>query len=303
MQLSRFPRFLSIILSAFIAGLVVSSCAAPGQMYQNSYDSESAAPAYDASDSYEYGEEQYAEASRSVASEKSEKRYVIRSGSLKLTVQNTVEIVKEIERITLSLGGIVSESYVYEFREGQYAANLTLRIPADLFSPAMQQLQGLGKAADVYTGDDDVTMGYLEMEARIRNLRAQEERLLEILELANTVDEVLQVERELNRVRGDIEVMTSHFNYLRDQVAFSTIAVRVQEEAIATQAISPAPFENLGSRMKEALVRSVNAIAASFAGLLIRITSLLPVLAILIPPAALVWYFMSRRRKRGNLEV
>ena len=76
-------------------------------------------------------------------------RYVIRKGSLSLTVSNTRKAVETIEQMTADSGGIVSESQIYEFREGHHAADLTLRVPENQFDSFISRLQELGEAAHV----------------------------------------------------------------------------------------------------------------------------------------------------------
>jgi hypothetical protein len=299
MKRKAFVRFITVVLLAALAALSLTSCGAsekaaslPGSGKDYAYSDyeavDNAAP--DA-----YGS-RGAEQVNVVGS--SEIRHKIRNGSMNLTVKNTRETVKTIQGISSAAGGVISGSYIYEMREGLYAANITLRVPVTQFDAIMDQLQELGKAAEINQNEDDVTMQYLDLESRIKNLNAQEERLREILEMANTVEDVLAVERELSRVRGEIEVMTTHFTYLQDQVSYSTINLYIREEYIATQNISPAPFENLGARMREALVRSVNFIMAVFAGLLIAFSTMLPVLFILALFIFIIWRLIARAAKR-----
>jgi len=224
----------------------------------------------------------------------SQERHVIRNGSLELTVSNTRETVSQVKNIVASAGGIIGSAYIYELKDDLYAAELTLRVPAAQFDPVMDRLQALGKATNVGQSNQDVTMQYIDMEARIKTLHAQEERLREILKMAVKIEEVLQVEKELGRVRSEIEAMTAQFTYLQDQVVFSTINLRIKEEAIATQNISQAPFENPGGRMKAAFVRSINFILSACAVLLVALTAILPVLIVLIPGAAVLWLIITK---------
>lgn len=228
-------------------------------------------------------------------------RYVIRTGSLELTVSDTHETVEQVEQMTASSDGIVSESNVFEFRDGQYAAELTLRIPETRFDSFIARLQDLGEMANVHKNSEDVTLPYLDMEARIKNLKAEETRLREILTEAKTVEEILRVEQELFRVRGEVEAMTTEFTYLQDQVAFSTIRLSIREEVIDTRTISQRPFENMGKRMKEALFRSINFISSVVAFLLITLTTLLPVLVIIALVIILLFWLVrvNRRRKES----
>lgn len=233
----------------------------------------------------------------------SEVRHVILNGSMHLTVKDAKETVETVQRIVKAAGGIISGSHIYEIREGQYGADLTLRVPSAQFESIMDQLQQQGKAAFVNTGEADVTMQYLDLETRIKNLKSQEERLREILEMADTVEDILKVESELGRVRSEIEVMTTQFTYLQDQVSYSTINLALKEEHIATQIISPAPFENLGARMKEALVRSINFAAAALAGLLVLMTAALPLLLFLALVIFIIWRFIVIRMAKRKPPV
>ncbi len=290
--------FLFLLLSA----LLLSSCAAPSTKDAALTVSERSF-GFSGYRGEEIGdaapqEEQAPVHAQGSAAGSSEVRHVIRNGSMNLIVEDTRQTVREIQSKVKAVGGIISESNIYEMREGQYAANLTLRIPEQQFDHFMEQLQELGKATDSSFTEDDVTMQYLDLETRIKNLEAQEERLREILEMANTVEEVLQVEKELGRVRGEIEVLTTQFTYLQDKVSYSTINLYIREEHIATQKVSPAPFENLGARMKEALVRSINFIMTAFATLLVVITTLLPVLLVLAMIGLIAWVLIGRIKRK-----
>lgn len=292
-------KFTVIALLATLAALALTSCGASGDAeylpiatkddaYSNHDVAENAAPE-------SYGSSGVAPGN---VIGSSEIRHKIRNGSMNLTVKDTRETVKTVQGISSAAGGIISGSYIYEMKEGQYAANITLRVPVTQFDAIMDQLQELGKAAEINKNEDDVTMQYLDLETRIKNLKAQEERLREILEMANTVEDVLAVERELGRVRGEIEVMTTQFTYLQDQVSYSTINLYIREEHIATQNISPAPFENLSTRMKEALVRSINFVLAAFAAVLVAFTAMLPVLLILALVIFIIRRLIARAAKR-----
>ncbi|NLY39969.1 MAG: DUF4349 domain-containing protein, partial [Firmicutes bacterium] len=222
----------------------------------------------------------------------------IRTGSLRLTVGDTRETIKKVKEIIDSVGGVISGSQLYEFKEGYFKADLTLRVPVNHFEAVLEQLQELGTNAHVQYGEEDVTMQYLDLEARLENLKAQEERLREILAMATTVEEILEVESELGRVRGDIESLISRFNYLKDQVSFSTIHLHLSEEVITAQTISQAPFANLGGRIKEAFVRSINFVSSALAGLIVVLAALLPVLIPLAAIAFVIWFIVSRLARR-----
>ncbi len=308
MSIKRAGLIATIALLALAGSLLLVSCAA--QEYAG-YDSvEWDAPvaedraAYD--DSGYYAEEAYppsdaAEAYK-VEPGQAGPRRIIRNGSIELSVKDTKETVAEIRQITEAANGLISESYIYETRDGLHHGHMTLRIPETRFDLLMEQLEELGKAANVQFSQQDVTMQYVDLESRLNNQKAQEERLREILEMAENVEEVLEVERELYRVRGEIESMTAQFTYLQDQVAYSTILVTLREESIPTETISPSPFEDFGSRISQALIGSINFLLQVISVLAIAMVALIPIAIVLAIPVTLIW-LLVRKRIRQKLEA
>ncbi len=232
-------------------------------------------------------------------------RHVIRRGSVDLAVKDTRAKVDDIREIVREADGIVSSSYIYEIREGQYGARMTLRIPEKHFEAVLDQLETLGKATNVQTELEDVTMQYVDLRSRLNNQIAQEKRLTEILEMAENVEEVLEVERELNRVRGEIESMSARLTQLEDQITFSTINVSLREETIPTGTVSPAPFQNLGERIMHSLYGSINFILNSVSLIILVFAAVIPVLIILALIGLVVWLLVRRslRRKRKKEDL
>ncbi len=300
-----------IILVAFLTAAFFTSCSAPGH-YFGSVDS--VMEDRDMGPYHEIEERAIAEEAlgtnfedTKVLDERvgdSRVRHVIRTGSIDLTVTDTREKISEVRGIVEASDGMISSSNIYEVREGRYGANLTLRVPNSYFDRVMEQLEELGTASNVQTGTDDVTMQYIDLESRLNNQKAQEERLVEILEMAETVEEVLEVERELYRVRGEVETMTAQLNHLEDRVSYSTIYLNLREEAISTEVISPNAFENLGGRIEQAFIGSINFILNGISVLIIILSALLPILIILGVVVLIVVLLVRRvsRRKKAAVE-
>lgn len=230
-------------------------------------------------------------------------RHVIRTGSIDLAVDDTRQTMREIREMVSDLEGIVSYSYVYEMREGQYGGHMTLRVPEKRFEHLMAQLETYGKATNVQTGSDDVTMQYIDLEARLKNQKAQEERLIEILDMAETVEEVLEVEKELYRIRGEIESMTTQLMYLSDQVTFSTINVNLREETIPTSGISPGVFDNFGKRIQEAFTGSINFVLRAVSIIILALIALLPVLILLGLFILAIVLIVKKAKKRKKPKI
>ncbi len=296
-------KFLLVVLIGFSL-LVMSSCAAPAYYMGADEAAVDYAPAPEERAAMEAADTDYETYTDGEVAGERHVRHVIRNGSIELTVSDTREKIGEIRGITEKFDGIISSSNVYEMREGQYGANLTLRVPEKYFSPVMDELEGLGKARNIQTGSDDVTMQYVDLESRLNNQKAQEERLVEILEMAETVEDVLEIERELYRVRGEIESMTAQLNRLDDLVSLATIQVNLREEAIPTGEFTTGPFEGLWNRMMQTFTGSINFILNATSIIIIAFSALLPVLIVLavIIFLIVVLFRKLRKRKRANAQ-
>lgn len=299
---------IKVILCTLIivmAGLLLTSCAAADRyMGSDHVDREDMIMAPEQAQERAVAEEApTADLDIKVLDEKigeSKLRHVIRTGSIELTVTDTQDKISEVRSIVEGANGLISSSNVYEIRDGQYGAHLTLRVPNNNFDQVMEQLQALGKTKNVQTGTDDVTMQYIDLESRLNNQKVQEERLREILDMAETVEEVLEVERELNRVRGEIETMTAQLTHLKDQVSYSTINLTIREETIPTEKISSGAFENLGNKIGEAFVGSVNFILNAVSYMIIAFSALLPILIVLGIVVAIILLLVRSLIKRNK---
>ncbi len=302
MSISKIISGSALLVIIFLSVSLLTSCGSPGVMdsreasYDYAEESLVPAPAADmAAGSPEYGFTEVERVDEVVGD--SALRHVIRNGSIDLTVRNTRETIKTIQQMVSAADGIISYSYVYEIREGVYGANLTIRVPQERFDSMMAQLEPLGKAANIQTSQDDVTMQYVDLESRLNNQKAQEARLVEILEMANNVEEVLEVERELYRVRGEIESMSAQFRHLRDRVNYSTIELRMKEEVIPTQTISPGAFENFGEKLLQSFIGGVNFVLRAVSAVAVALSALLPVL-ILFGVIGYLIFIITRRVSR-----
>ncbi len=295
---------LTIALALLVAltGINLTSCAAAG--YLNDEAVKEHAQVAEAPDYERIDENQEARAEGGAAGEHTQQRQIIRSGSISLSVEDTRNKVAQIRALVNDLDGLIDSSNVYELREGQYGARMTLRVPEKHFEAVLDQLEDLGKATDIQTQLEDVTMHYVDLRSRLDNQKSQEERLKEILDMAESVEDVLEVEKELHRIRGEIESMTARLTRMEDQINYSTIHVSIREETIPSETISPLAFQNLGNRIREAFIGSINFVLNTISIMIIAFSALIPVLIIIIVLAIIIWLLIRRhhRRKTGSRE-
>ena len=113
----------------------------------------------------------------------------------------------------------------------------------------------LGNVKSISENTKDVTMQYIDLEARIANMEAQEERM-RTLERAETIGEIMEIERELGRIRGSIESMSGEFKYLRERVNYSSINIGLRKRS-GTEVIIGG-FDNFGEKVVNQLALNSN---------------------------------------------
>ena len=131
---------------------------------------------------------------------------IIRNGSLTIVVPDPAAALTAIEQIIAELpGAFIATAEMRRAGDAQPTA-LTLRVPAAAFDRALASLRALAEEVLAeQTTARDVTEEYTDLDARLRNLRAAETQLLALVERADTVEDLLQIEKRLAEVRGEIE--------------------------------------------------------------------------------------------------
>lgn len=161
---------------------------------------------------------------------------IIRTGSLQLEVADVAAAVSAGRSAIQGMGGYIGASQQYSDGEN-VVATISYRVPADRWEDALDALRALGTEVGEQTDSADVTGQLVDLDARIRNLRASETALVKHLSNAAKVADVLEIESRLSEVRGEIEQLSAQKANLDDQVAFATMTVTF---GVEVQAINEA---------------------------------------------------------------
>lgn len=223
-------------------------------------------------------------------------RKVIHSAHLSLTVEDLDTASERLSSLVQEVGGFIQNSNLSR-GENWRSANYTLRVPAPAFSDLLNKVQELGELEKRDISGQDVTEEYVDLDARRRNLERQEQRLLDILSQAKTVDDILKVESHLERVRGEIESLTGRLKFLDDRVGLATLDVVLTERPQPVSVVRPFSIASLGLRLRHAVTASINALLAYLEKGLILVATALPFLVVGVLVGALGWW-CERRWKR-----
>ncbi|NMA55577.1 MAG: DUF4349 domain-containing protein [Firmicutes bacterium] len=219
-------------------------------------------------------------------------RKVIQTARLALLVEQLDKAMSAVEELAQKKGGFVQSSDLFRFDDAR-GANYTLRIPVDQLDGSLDQLEKLGEVQDRQTSAQDVTEEYIDIEARRRNLSQQEERLLSILAQAATVEDILQVETHLERVRGEVEALTGRLQYLENQTALSTLDIELRERSRSITTVQ-LPHDRLGTRLKEAFTGSINLLLSCLGNFALYLAAALPFLLLGSAIGAFGWLLYRR---------
>lgn len=181
-----------------------------------------------------------------VANVAESERMVIRTKTMRLQVDSTADAVESVRTLVSKHEGVItdlqvatdSDEWLYRYDEQGYATGdgaalrgwVTVRVPVDRFATFSDEVMALGTVNYQSEASEDVTQQHVDMAARLENLRAQEARLREFFDAAKTVDDMIKIEQELGRVRGEIESLDAQVKYLERQAAMATVTIELTEE-------------------------------------------------------------------------
>ncbi|HSR89653.1 MAG TPA: DUF4349 domain-containing protein [Candidatus Udaeobacter sp.] len=159
-------------------------------------------------------------------------RKVVKNGSVSMLVKKADESAEKIKRIAGEFNGFVDGVNIEDISETSKFGTITIRVPADNFDKALGKIKELAiKVDSEQVKATDITEEFVDLEARLKNLKAQEAQYLKILDQAKKIDDILNVSNNLSYVRGEIERLEGRMRYLSDQVDMSSITASLTEEA------------------------------------------------------------------------
>jgi hypothetical protein len=151
-----------------------------------------------------------------------DERMITYSASLTLSVKNIDEAKKPLlEQIKIHNGFIIKETEYY----------ITARIPAENMDNYINNAKTLGKTENETRTGTDITDQYRDNVIRLENLKSVRNRYLALLEKANTISDILSIEKELERINSEIEILEGKIKYAELSVTYSNITVRFREKA------------------------------------------------------------------------
>jgi hypothetical protein len=220
---------------------------------------------------------------------------VIQNASLSVTVprDDFEETVDQARQIATTLGGFVTSSSASQGGDDRLVSGtLVVRVPGQAYSQAMSQFAKLGKVVGREESGSDVSLQYVDLEARAKHLEAVERQLLGFLDETKTVGDALVVQQQLNDVQLQLEEVRGQLRYLDDQTSFATISLQIAERGVPVAK----PGDDSGWSLADAWHAAANGFEAIIGGALVVLVTAGPILVAL----ALAFFagraFLRRRK-------
>jgi Domain of unknown function (DUF4349)/Putative zinc-finger len=158
-------------------------------------------------------------------------RKLIRNASVELEIVSFDDALKKITAFASEERGYVATTDSQKQANGKLRGNVVVKVLPENLDRFLQKLRGLGELKNQTLGTEDVTKAYFDTDARLKNAHVMEQRLIDMLNTkTGKVSDLLQVEKELGRVREEIEKMQGDLKYWDSQVQLATVTISLAEK-------------------------------------------------------------------------
>jgi hypothetical protein len=158
-------------------------------------------------------------------------RKLIRNATVELEIVSFDDAVQKITASANEERGYVATTNSEKQANGKLRGQVIVKVLPENLDRFLQKVRGLGELKNQTLGTEDVTKGYLDTDARLKNAHVMEQRLIDMLKTkTGKVSDLLQVEKELGRVREEIEKMQGQLKYWDSQVQFATVTISLAEK-------------------------------------------------------------------------
>lgn len=220
------------------------------------------------------------------------KRKIIKRAQISIKVKSFLETFDSLQGMVESEGGFIADSSSYKSDLGNMSGEISIRIPPENFESLIKKIETLGDVESKSISGEDITKKYYDLELRLKTKEEMQKRLLLLLaKQTNNVKDLLEVERELGRVRGEIESIKGSLRYYDNLLGMSTITLNLAEPAPI------GPSKSVWAPLKSSIRDSFEAFSYSVRALMIFIFAVLPWLLLASIFIIALWKIVKKLKK------
>lgn len=226
-------------------------------------------------------------------------RKIIKSANINLETMKFEECINNILKEVETKGGYVESSNIegkrvqYEGGMQNRSGRIAIRIPKNEFDNFINNIDSFGNPIMKSVNGEDITAQYFDSEARLKSLKVQEERMIELLKKATELKDVVELEKHLTEVRYQIESLTGNLKRWDSMVDYSQIAITIMEVAQLTPS-EKTPI-TLGEKIATGFQKSINNLVKIMKGSIVAIAIILPY-AVIIAVLAFIARFILKKK-------
>ncbi len=226
------------------------------------------------------------------------RRKIIYNASLELLVDNLSDATAKLEKLVQDHRGLLADSEINNTLHAHPSGTWRIRVPVDAFADFVKQAARLGEALRDKTDSQDITAQYFDYQVRIDNKKVQVERLQKIIkDQTGKIGELLEAERELNRVTTELEQLKGTVKLWDNQVALATVEIVMHER----QQYAPPVTASFASHISRTFSDSLDNLIAFAEGLTLLVVALIPWTPVIALLVAGLWIFIRRTSPRARL--
>jgi len=224
---------------------------------------------------------------------------LIKTANIQAETSDLDTLLTKVEERIAALGGYVESSELKNIARTNSETrrvNMTVRIPADRLEEFVEHVEGESNVVASTEKQEDVTLQYTDRESRLKALRTEHDRLLVLMEQAQSMEDILTIEERVTEVLYEIESLTAQLRKLDDQVSYATVVLQIEETRILTQTEELSFWGQIGKDFGKNLSGIGEAIGAFVSAIIVYSPQLLLVALLVI--GGIILYKRSAKRSR-----
>ncbi len=247
---------LALVLALSVTGCGSSQVTADSAMMESSSYSGNAGAglakaSFNADAGYEAAaEEAVADAGNDVQPQVPSGRKLIRTVNMSVETKDLDGLLADIQNRVAQLGGYIQD---YTVGKESHYSYVTARVPVDKLDSFVDEVGEQANIVNLSESTEDVTLQYVDMESRKKALLTEQERLLALMEQAENVSDIIEIESRLSDVRYELESMESQLRTFDNQIDYSTIYIDITETETITPTEELSAFEKMGAGFMNSL--------------------------------------------------
>lgn len=231
---------------------------------------------------------------------------LIKTASIDAQTEDMDALLAELNTQIDALGGYVENREVYN--GGAYSgrhtsrhASMTIRVPVENLNALVQQVQGIANVTRHNENVDDVTLRYVDTASHKAALETEYDRLMALLEKAETMSDLLEIEARLTDVRYELENITSQLRVYDNKITYATVNLSIEE----VQKLTPTEAPTFGQRISRGFMDSLESVGEGLTDFLVFLLTNSPQLllwAAVITGVVFLIRHIRRKRKAAREE-